>query len=195
MSRKRSLTIASIGALTLGTLGGLSLAVPSFAEGFNGQGTAARAAAAPAVAPAVGTAASKLPTMSVLPLKLAQRAATTALADCTRQKFPVTATVVNADGITIVVLRNDGANAASVDASRGKALASAGFRSPSDDLGTRAKDNPGLLQVPGFVVLGGALPITSGGKVVGAIGIGGAPSGAIDKACAQAGLAAIAGSL
>jgi uncharacterized protein GlcG (DUF336 family) len=49
--------------------------------------------------------------------------------------------------------------------------------------------------VPGFIVLGGGLPISSGGKVVGAIGVGGAPSGAIDKTCAQAGIAAIAGSL
>jgi uncharacterized protein GlcG (DUF336 family) len=36
------------------------------------------------------------------------------------------------------------------------------------------------------------LPISSGGKVVGGIGVGGAPSAAIDKTCAQAGLAAIA---
>ncbi|MEP7192910.1 MAG: heme-binding protein [Actinomycetota bacterium] len=190
MSHKRTLTIAAIGALALGTVGGLSLAMPSFAE----QSTSARMAA-PAVAPAAGTPASKLPTMSFLPVRLAQRAATAALADCTRQGFPVTATVVNADGITIVVLSNDGANAASVDASKGKAVASAGFRSPSDALGARAAADPGLLQVPGFVILGGGLPISSGGQVVGGIGVGGAPSGAIDKTCAQAGLDAIAGSL
>ena len=191
MNHKRNLTTAAIGALTLGLVGGLSLAIPSFA----GESTPARVAAAPAVAPAAGTPASKLPTMSFLPLKLAQRAATAALADCTRQGFPVTATAVNADGITMVVLRNDGANAASVDATKGKAVASAGFRSPSDTLGARAAADPGLLQVPGFVILGGGLPISSGGKVVGGIGVGGAPSGAIDKTCAQAGLAAIAGSL
>ena len=191
MNHRRTLTTAAIGALTLGTVGGLSLAIPSFA----GQSTSAHVAAAPAVVPAAATLASKLPMMSFLPLRLAQRAATTALADCTRQGFPVTATIVNADGITVVVLRNDGANAASVDASRGKAVASAGFRSPSDALGAAAAANPGLLQVPGFVILGGGLPISSGGKVVGGIGVGGAPSGAIDKTCAQAGLDAIAGSL
>lgn len=62
-----------------------------------------------------------------------------------------------------------------MDSSRGKALASAGFRAPSDELGNRATANPGLLQVPGFVVLGGALPMSGSGKVVGAIGVGRAP--------------------
>jgi uncharacterized protein GlcG (DUF336 family) len=62
-------------------------------------------------------------------------------------------------------------------------------------LGASATSNPGLLTVPGFVVLGGALPISSGGKVVAGIGVGGSPSGVIDKTCAQAGLDAIAGSL
>jgi uncharacterized protein GlcG (DUF336 family) len=188
MKNKRILTTAGVGALTLGTVVGLSLAQPSFA----GQSSSARVAASQAVVPA---AARALPQMSFLPLKLAQKAATTALADCMRQGFAVTATVVNADGITIVVLRNDGANAASTDASKGKAVASAGFRSPSDALGARAAADPGLLQVPGFVILGGGLPITSGGKVVAAIGVGGAPSGAIDKTCAQAGINAIAASL
>ena len=188
MNNKRILTTAAIGALTIGTVTGLALAMPSFA----GPSASARVAGAPAVAPA---AAKALPQMSFLPLNLAQKAATTALADCMRQGFPVTATVVNEDGITIVVLRGDGASAASTDSSKGKAVASAGFRSPSGALGARAAANPGLLQVPGFVILGGGLPINSGGKVVAAIGVGGAPSGAIDQACAQAGIKAIAGSL
>jgi uncharacterized protein GlcG (DUF336 family) len=188
MNNKRILTTAAVGALSLGTIVGLSLAQPSFAE----QGTSARATVPQAAAPAAVRA---LPQMPFLPLRLAEKAATTALADCLRQGFPVTATVVNEDGITIVVLRGDGASAASTDASKGKAVASAGFRSPSDALGARAAADPGLLQVPGFVILGGGLPISSGGKVVAAIGVGGAPSGAIDKTCAQAGINAITPSL
>jgi uncharacterized protein GlcG (DUF336 family) len=187
MSNKRILTMAAVGALTLVTAVGLSLAKPSFAR----ESTSAPVAAQ-ALAP---SAAKALPQMSFLPLNLAQKAATTALADCMRQGFPVTATVVNEDGIPIVVLRNDGASASTPDSSKGKAVASAGFRSPSGALGARAVTNPGILQVPGFVVLGGGLPISSGGKVVAAIGVGGAPSGVIDEACAQAGIKAIAGSL
>jgi uncharacterized protein GlcG (DUF336 family) len=60
---------------------------------------------------------------------------------------------------------------------------------------TNEPANPGLLQVPGFIILAGGLPVSSGGAVVGGIGVGGAPSGAIDKTCAQAGLDAITGSL
>ena len=185
---KRILTAAAAGTLTLGTIVGLTLAQPSFAE----QSSTARVAAPQAAAPA---AVKALPQMPFLPLELAQKAATAALADCLRQGFPVTATVVNEDGITIVVLRGDGASAASTDSSKGKAVASAGFRAPSGELGARAAANPGLLQVPGFVILGGGLPISSGGKVVAAIGVGGAPSGVIDEACAQAGIKAIAASL
>jgi uncharacterized protein GlcG (DUF336 family) len=197
MINKRILTTATIGALTIGTVAGLALAIPSFAgPSTSARMASARMAAAPAAAPAVAPAAAKaLPQMSFLPLKLAEKAAATALADCMRQGFPVTATIVNADGITVVVLRGDGASGASTDASKGKAVASAGFRSPSGALGARAAANPGLLQVPGFVILAGGLPISSGGKVVAAIGVGGAPSGVIDEACAQAGIKAIAGSL
>ena len=52
MKNKRILTTAAVGALTLGTVGGLSLAQPSFAE----KGTSVLVAAAPAAAPAAATA-------------------------------------------------------------------------------------------------------------------------------------------
>ena len=97
--------------------------------------------------------------------------------------------------MVIVQLRNDGVSAASVDASKGKAYASAGFGRPSGALGQAARTNPGFLQVPGFVLLAGGLPIRSGGAVRAGIGVGGAPTGQIDESCARAGIAAIASSL
>lgn len=191
MSRKRAVFTGAMGALTLATAGSLWMAIPSVARNSPAHPTAA-SAAAPAALPA---AAAKLPKVPYLPMKLAQRAATSALAACHTKGFAVTTTVVNADGIIIVLLRNDGANAASVRSSTGKALASAGFRTASDVLGTNAAKNPGLLTVPDFILLGGGLPISSGGNVVAGIGVGGAPSGEIDKTCAQSGLKSIAGSL
>ncbi|MEP6650391.1 MAG: heme-binding protein [Lapillicoccus sp.] len=153
---------------------------------------AASAAPPETAAPSAVAAVRQLPTTEYLPLRLAQKAAEAAIADCQKKGYQVTATVVDVDGVVIVQLRSDGTTAASVDASKGKAYASAGFRSPADALAANAATNPGLLQVPGFVILAGGLPVaSSSGKVVGGIGVGGAPSGAIDKTCAEAGLAAI----
>ena len=181
MRRTTSIAIATGAAAVLTT--GVLLTLPSDAAP---PAQTARAQAAPA-----GT----LPTTTFLPLKVAQRAAEAAIGDCRKKGQTVAATVVDAEGVVIAQLRSDGVTAASLDASKGKAYAAAGFRSPTDALASNAANNPGLLQVPGFVILAGGLPISSAGRVVGGIGVGGAPSGTIDQTCAQAGLAAVAGSL
>lgn len=177
----------ALGACAAATVGaGLLLALPSSAAPSGGQ---------PAAVAVAATSSSKLPSATYLPLKIALRAAQVAVANCQGKGQQVAATVVDAEGVVIAQLRNDGTTTASLDASKGKAYAAAGFKSPTDGLAAAAATNPGLLQVPGFVILAGGLPIASGGRVVGGIGVGGAPSGAIDKTCAQAALAAIAGSL
>ncbi|HEU5268164.1 MAG TPA: heme-binding protein [Jatrophihabitans sp.] len=183
MRRSTTFALATGAAAALTT--GVLLTLPSDAAPRSAT-PANRAQAAPA---------SGLPTVTFLPLRLAQRAAEAAIGDCRRQGQQVAATVVDAEGVVIAQLRSDGVTAASLDASKGKAYAAAGFRSPTDALARNASSNPGLLQVPGFVILAGGLPISSGGRVVAGIGVGGAPSGAIDQTCAQAGIAAIAGSL
>ena len=48
-----------------------------------------------------------------------------------------------------------------------------------------------FLTVPNVIILPGAVVIKRGEEVVGAIGVGGAPGGDKDEACAQAGLAKI----
>ncbi len=128
----------------------------------------------------------------VLSTGLAQRAAQAAFDKCTEQGLRVTVSVVNRDGALIALLRNELAGPASVDSATGKAYASAGFRAPSGNLGEAAKTNPGILQMPKFVVLRGGLPFSSQGEVIGAIGVGGAPSGDQDEVCAKAGVDAVA---
>lgn len=44
---------------------------------------------------------------------------------------------------------------------------------------------------PHLAILAGGLPMKLGGAMLGGIGVGGAPSGAIDEDCARAGLTAI----
>jgi uncharacterized protein GlcG (DUF336 family) len=183
MRRTTSIALACVAAAALTT--GVLVTLPSDAA----PTTTAK------VRTATAAAAGVLPTVTYLPLKLAQRAAEAAIGNCRRQGQTVASTVVDAEGVVIVQLRSDGVTQASLDASKGKAYAAAGFKSPTDALARNAASNPGLLQVPGFVILAGGLPISSAGRVVGGIGVGGAPSGAIDQTCAQAGIAAIAGSL
>jgi uncharacterized protein GlcG (DUF336 family) len=52
-------------------------------------------------------------------------------------------------------------------------------------------DSAGIRQLPGVAMVGGGLPIAAGGKQVGGIGVSGAPGGAMDEACAEAGIAAV----
>jgi uncharacterized protein GlcG (DUF336 family) len=124
----------------------------------------------------------------VLKLNRAQNIAKGAIAECRSRGFAVTVVILDRDGIDLVVLRDEDATGATVDTARGKAAASVGFRTPSGALAEAAKTNPGLLTVPSFVLLAGGEPITSGGALVGGIGVSGAPSGDIDDACAMAGL-------
>ncbi|MEG3000774.1 MAG: heme-binding protein, partial [Comamonas sp.] len=54
-----------------------------------------------------------------------------------------------------------------------------------------AQKNPGaanLVHIPGYLLLGGGLPVKAGDEVIGAIGIAGAPGGHLDDQCAQAAL-------
>jgi len=134
-----------------------------------------------------------LPLVPTLTLALAQAAATAANVACQRQGFATTTTVVDPSGTAIAQLRMDGATAATVDVSKGKAYAAAGFKTPTDQLRDAAKTNPGFASIPNFIVLGGGIPINSGTRVVGAIGVSGALTDDIDKTCAQAGLDAING--
>jgi uncharacterized protein GlcG (DUF336 family) len=57
------------------------------------------------------------------------------------------------------------------------------------------QQNPGaaqLVAVDGFLVLAGGVPIKVGNETIGAVGVGGAPGGDIDEACANAALKQVA---
>ena len=52
-----------------------------------------------------------------------------------------------------------------------------------------AQKNPGaanLTDIPGFLLLGGGVPVKAGTAVIGAIGVAGAPGGNLDAQCADA---------
>jgi uncharacterized protein GlcG (DUF336 family) len=134
----------------------------------------------------------ELNTQNVIPLKLAQQIAAATQADCTEKGFPVTVSILNKDGLDILLARGDGTTGASVEVARDKAYAAAGFQSPTSSLEERAKtSSPGIIAVEGFTVLPGGLPIKVNDELIGGIGVSGAPSGKIDESCANTGLATI----
>jgi uncharacterized protein GlcG (DUF336 family) len=137
-----------------------------------------------------------LNTQRILPLGVAQQLATATQMYCKDKGYSVTVSVLNRDGVDILLARGDGTTGATVEVAREKAYAAAGFQSPTSAMEERAKtNNPGIIAIDRFAVLPGGLPIKVGSELVGGIGVSGAPSGTIDEQCANAGIAAIASSL
>jgi uncharacterized protein GlcG (DUF336 family) len=131
-----------------------------------------------------------------LPLKLALKAARTALTTCTAQGFRPTVTVTDRDGVARVVLVADGADPVSIIASRRKAYTAAALGITTAQLAKNVAASAIDLRVldSQLITFGGGFPIRRGETVIGAIGVGGADranSDAPNEACAQAGLAAI----
>lgn len=129
--------------------------------------------------------------ISVIPTRLALKAAVAALDSCGDQGYRITVTVVDREGITRVQLVGDGAGPVSISSSRRKAYTAAAFGVSSATYGKRAAAYPGPPIDPELFPYAGGLPIVSHGAVIGGIGVGGADQAPMDEACAQAGLAAV----
>jgi uncharacterized protein GlcG (DUF336 family) len=142
-----------------------------------------------------GVRAAELPRETVLPLSLATKAATAAVAQCTKDGYRVSVAVVDRAGVVRALLREDGAGPHTVDSSRKKAYTSASLGRPTGEMAELIAKMPAVQALrdmnENILVLGGGLPIKMGGEVVGGIGVGGAPGGHLDTACAQAGLESI----
>jgi uncharacterized protein GlcG (DUF336 family) len=145
------------------------------------------------------TLAQDLPVEKVLPRELAVEAAQGALAACEQHGYRVTVAVVDRAGLLRALIRGDGAPPHTVDSSRRKAYTSASLRRPTLELAQMVSENPGAAGLrdinDDILLLGGGLPIKAGDQVIGGIGVGGAPGGDKDEACAQAGIDKIAPNL
>ena len=141
--------------------------------------------------------ASELPMAPYLPLEMAQKAADTAMAKCIADGYKVSVAVVARSGVTKVLISGDGAGPHTTGSSTGKAFTAASMGQPTAKLAALIKDKPGLEGLRDMderiVILGGGLPIKITGNLVGGIGVGGAPGGHLDEACAKAGIEAIGG--
>jgi uncharacterized protein GlcG (DUF336 family) len=133
-------------------------------------------------------------TFRVMTPELALELATAALRSCRDRGFQVAVTVTDRFGLVQVVVRDRLAGQHTPDTAIGKARTAVSFR--SDTLGlarvTEAGQlNSGIRHLPGFVFIGGGVPVEAGGAIVGGVGISGGPGGEEDDACARAGIAAV----
>lgn len=124
-------------------------------------------------------------------LELANQLASATVAACAANGYAVAATVVDRAGVVRTVQRADNAGPHSLGSAQQKAFTSASAKNTTLAMMEAAQKNPGsanLVHLPGFLLLGGGVPIKVGNETIGGLGVGGAPSGAADEVCAMAGL-------
>lgn len=148
---------------------------------------------------AVGAAqAQAVRTEKNMSLALANEIAAHTVATCTANGYAVTATVVDRAGTVRAVQRADNAGPHTLEASRLKAYTSASAKNSTGAIMEASQKNPAaanLGQIPGYLLLGGGVPVKVGSEVIGAVGVGGAPGGHLDEQCAQAALTKVASQL
>ena len=124
-------------------------------------------------------------------LALANQIAAETVAACSTVGYAVAATVVDRAGGIRAVQRADNAGPHTIQASFDKAYTSASARNNTQAMMEGAQKNPAaanLVHIPGFLLLGGGVPIKVGNETIGAVGVGGAPGGHLDEQCAVAAL-------
>lgn len=133
-------------------------------------------------------------TVRMLTPETALKAATAALEDCRKRGFQVAVAVVDRSGVAQTMVRDRFAGPHTPETAIGKGWTAISFRTDTLEFSkaTQAgQPSSGIRQLPRVVAVGGGVLIESGGAIVGAIGVSGAPGGAEDEACAKAGIAAI----
>jgi uncharacterized protein GlcG (DUF336 family) len=124
-------------------------------------------------------------------LDLANQIAAATVAACQANGYAVAATVVDRGGSVRAVQRADNAGPHTLASSHDKAYTSASARNTTLAMMEGAQKNPAaanLVNIPGFLLLGGGVPVRVGNEVIGAVGVGGAPGGHLDEQCAMAAL-------
>nr|WP_225879138.1 heme-binding protein [Zeimonas arvi] len=124
-------------------------------------------------------------------LELAGQLAAETVAACHAGGYAVAVTVVDRAGSVRAVLRADNAGPHTLAASQQKAFTAASAKNRTLAMMETAQSNAAaanLVHIPGFLLLGGGVPVKAGGEVIGAIGVGGAPGGHLDEQCALAAL-------
>jgi uncharacterized protein GlcG (DUF336 family) len=188
---KKSNKIAATAAALLLT-GGLTAAANA------GTGPAAAQAAVPVPAAVSAVDIPQAPATVVTQNRITAGASAdavrAALAKCQADKLPfVTVALVDRFGTVQALLRGDNAAEHTIEAAQQKAYTAAAFGAPTSELAKRINGTgPGIADLPGTLFLAGGVPLKVNGVSVAGLGVGGAPDGNLDEACANAGAEAIA---
>ena len=117
-------------------------------------------------------------------LDLANQIAAASVAACAANGYAVAATVVDRAGTVRAVQRADNAGPHTLGASQAKAFTSASAKNTTLAMMEGSQKNPAaanLVNIPGYLLLGGGMPVKVGNEVIGAVGVGGAPGGNLDE--------------
>ncbi len=131
-------------------------------------------------------------TGSGLSMAIANKMVLAAAQQCENDGYKVSVAVVDKGGVVLAQVRMDGAGVHTIESSFRKAYTSASVRMSTQKLAQIAAKDPELQGLHrlgnNILILGGGLPITLNGEVIGGIGVGGAPGIQFDEVCAEAGL-------
>jgi uncharacterized protein GlcG (DUF336 family) len=122
-------------------------------------------------------------------VEAAKKIAAGVIAECQSNKWNIAVAVVNTHGSLVYYERMNHTQSASAKIAVDKASAAAMYRRPTRAfVDAIAKGGPSVMTLPGVVASPGGVPIFSGGKVIGGVGVCGV-TGDQDEQCAKAGLA------
>ena len=153
-------------------------------------------------AAATGVEAQGLVTTHKLSAALANELVGDTVAICAQKGHPVVAVVVDLDGVRQALLRGNGAPIHSMDNAYFKAYSAASLtlarkedstKAVADRMAMAAPTTVPQTPLPNVTYAQGGVAIMAGGATIGALGVSGAPGGAIDEDCARTALAKIQG--
>ena len=127
------------------------------------------------------------------PITLAQAKQVAAAAESEAVKLGLhqAIAIVEPSGDLVYFERMEGSSYAHIHLAQRKAQTAARFRVPTQAFQDRVQANNFLLGLEGMMPIGGGIPIVSNGKIIGAIGVAGAPRSEPDDQVAKAGVAVL----
>ena len=117
---------------------------------------------------------------STVSYETARRLLEAAVGTAREAGIPATIVVSDVAGEPIAIARTDGAGLLTMNVAADKAFTAANAGAPTEQVHTFVTSDPAALAympaLPRFSSIAGGLPITSGGRVIGAIGVSGGTS-------------------